>query len=413
VSEELYAGSPVAVLAAALGRPPGSGELGLVLARPGVGKTALLVHLALDTLLRDRQVLHVALTDTVDHARAHYDEVLRAVAGRAPGQGASEAMVVAERARMINSFHGRAFDPAAVRRTLEVMKENAQFSPDLIVVDGFDGDGLLAHVEALVALATDAGAALWASVRTEKPVPSRVWPHVRLAVRLTPDDRTVRLAVAHSSDDVQRLSLALDPTSMLVIDPDAIQARPEARYQPAECTLYSGGAKGAESAFGEAADRYGLHEVNFTFDGHLQERDRGRYVLSPRELASGDVSLTYVSKRLNRTYDDQGGLIRGVLQTLWHMVSRSQQVFMVGRIQDDGTVRGGTGWSVELARMWNRDLWVYDQDKVGWYHWEADQWVAGTPVISALHFTGTGTRMLNDDGQAAIDDLFERSFAQR
>ena len=30
----------------------------------------------------------------------------------------------------------------------------------------------------------------------------------------------------------------------------------------------SGGAPGAEAAFGEAAERYGVEEVNFTFDGH-------------------------------------------------------------------------------------------------------------------------------------------------
>lgn len=411
MADPAYAGSPVAALAAALDGQPGAGRLGLVLARAGVGKTPLLVHLALDTLLRDRQVLHVALRDTIDHVRAHYDEVLRAVAGRGPGQGANDAMVAAERARMTHSFAGRAFTIEAVRQSLTVLRENAQFEPELLVIDGFEVDGIVDHAEDLAALAAEQGVRIWASVRLEKPVPSTVWPHCVVALRLTPDGRTVRLSLAHAAGQVERLSLALDPTSLMVIDPDAVQARSAVRYQAAECTLYSGGAKGAEAVFGEAAARYGLHEVNFTFDGHLQERTVGQYVLSPGELASGDVSLSYVSKRLNRTYDDQGGLIRGVLQTLWHMVSRSQQVFVIGRIQDDGTVRGGTGWSVELARMWNRDLWAFDQDQGGWYHWQGDQWAASTPVITALHFTGTGTRYLNDVGRQAIVDLFDRSFA--
>ena len=118
-----------------------------------------------------------------------------------------------------------------------------------------------------------------------------------------------------------------------------------------------------------------------------------------------------MSKRLNRTYNDQGGLIRGVLQTLWHMVSRSQQVFVIGTIQADGTVKGGTGWSVELARTWSRDLWVFDQDRVGWYHWDGQAWATGVPTVSAVHLTGTGTRYLNDDGRAAIEELFVRSFS--
>ena len=125
----------------------------------------------------------------------------------------------------------------------------------------------------------------------------------------------------------------------------------------------------------------------------------------------GDVSLQYVSRKLHRTYNDQGGLIRGVLQTIWHMVSRSRQVFVVGAIQPDGTVVGGTGWAVELARAWSRELWVFDQEKRVWFGWDGATWSPGTPLIRHPHLCGTGTRYLDDAGRAAIDDLFARSFA--
>ena len=38
--------------------------------------------------------------------------------------------------------------------------------------------------------------------------------------------------------------------------------------KPADCILFSGGAPGAEAAFGACAERHGVEEVNFTFDGH-------------------------------------------------------------------------------------------------------------------------------------------------
>jgi hypothetical protein len=41
-----------------------------------------------------------------------------------------------------------------------------------------------------------------------------------------------------------------------------------------ECVLYSGGLKGAEAAFGATAERYGIEEVNFTFDGHRANAGR-------------------------------------------------------------------------------------------------------------------------------------------
>jgi len=45
--------------------------------------------------------------------------------------------------------------------------------------------------------------------------------------------------------------------------------------KPGDCILFSGGATGAESAFGACAERHGVEEVNFTFDGHTISRTRG------------------------------------------------------------------------------------------------------------------------------------------
>jgi|TARA_B110000263_G_scaffold231549_1_gene226923 hypothetical protein len=41
------------------------------------------------------------------------------------------------------------------------------------------------------------------------------------------------------------------------------------------------------------AERLGIEEVNFTFEGHSIARDRGVRVLNHEELKKGDVSLTY------------------------------------------------------------------------------------------------------------------------
>jgi hypothetical protein len=386
--------------------PPGS--VGLVVAPAGIGKSTLLVHLALRELLSGRGVLHVALVDTVEHARAHYDEVFRAVLARTrtllDGRDGADAQVVAERHRMIHSFSGRPFDADQVRRHLDLLAEAAQFSPALLAVDGFAPIDLERHLTSIAELARHQGAVAWVTVRADE-VPAAMAQRAGAVLKLHHDGPTVRLSLEGTDR-----SFTLDPSSLLEVSAEAVDASGSRALEPAACTLYSGGAKGSEAAFGEAAARWGVTEVGFTFDGHLQERSEGRYVLSPAELAAGDVSLQYVSKRLHRTYDDQGGLIRGVLQTLWHMVSRSQQVFVVGAIQPDGTVRGGTGWSVELARTWSRDLWVFDTERDAWHRWDGNRWVVGVPVIRSVHFTGTGTRKLPPSGREAIDELFERSF---
>jgi hypothetical protein len=184
--------------------------------------------------------------------------------------------------------------------------------------------------------------------------------------------------------------------------------------KPGDCILFSGGAPGAEAAFGECAEQHGVEEVNFTFDGHPMARARGVRVLNHEELEGGDVSLAYVSKLMHRRYSD-APTIRKVLQTLWYQVNHGQEIYVIGAILEDHTVRGGTGWGAEFAKLCNKPLFVFDQDKDSWFRWTGDEWepldrTAG-PTITHPHFTGTGTRRMRDNGKKAIEALFTRSFS--
>jgi len=176
-----------------------------------------------------------------------------------------------------------------------------------------------------------------------------------------------------------------------------------------EVTLYSGGARGTEAAFGEAAEAHGLKEVNFTFPGHHINRSTHMQTLSAEELTKSDVSLAEVSKRLGRDYSTRPW-IRQILQSIWHQVNNGYQVFVVGEILWDGTVKGGTGWAAELAKMYNRPLFVFDQIKETWFTWKNDTWVEEMPVIGHNTICGTGTRHINEAATQAITDLFARSF---
>jgi len=179
-----------------------------------------------------------------------------------------------------------------------------------------------------------------------------------------------------------------------------------------EFTLYSGSAAGTESCFGELAEQYNLGEVNFTFEGHSDCRTRGLKVLTPYELMKGDVSLTYLGKLMNRTYKDTP-LFRNVLRSIWHQINNGQQVFVVGWINEDQTVKGGTGWGAEFAKLCNKPLYVFDQEKGQWLEWAETAFVSceTPPRITQKDFTGTGTRQLDDAGRQAIEALFKRSFA--
>jgi hypothetical protein len=174
-------------------------------------------------------------------------------------------------------------------------------------------------------------------------------------------------------------------------------------------TLYSGGHKGTEAEFGKLAETWNMKEVNISFEGHNAERTRGVTVLSQEELKKGDISMEIVSKLMKRTYS-KTDKIRKVIQSIFHMVNNGYQVIAVGWIQADNTVKGGTGWGVELAKLFNRPINVYDQERKGWFGWEDGTWIEATPEITSDTFAGTGTRNLSDDGRQALHDLFVRSF---
>src|SRR6185295_983202 len=96
-----------------------------------------------------------------------------------------------------------------------------------------------------------------------------------------------------------------------------------------EGILFSGGAPGAEAAFGVIAEQRGIEEVNFTFEGHKIARHRGVRVLNHEELQAGDVSLEYVSRLMHRRFSD-APTIRRVLQTIWYQVNSGQEIYVVG-----------------------------------------------------------------------------------
>jgi len=120
-------------------------------------------------------------------------------------------------------------------------------------------------------------------------------------------------------------------------------------------TMFSGGHKGTEAEFGKLAEAWHMKEVNISFEGHDTERTRGILLLTREELQKGDISMEIVSKLMKRNYS-KTDKIRQVIQSIFHMVNSGYHVIAVGWIQADNTVKGGTGWGVELAKLFNRPL---------------------------------------------------------
>lgn len=173
--------------------------------------------------------------------------------------------------------------------------------------------------------------------------------------------------------------------------------------------LISGGHKGTEAMFGTLAEQWGIPETTLSFEGHRMAHKGVVEVLTDEELEKGTVSMSLVFERLGRRFA-RGKGIRRVIQSIFHIVRRGDSLFALGWIQSDGTVKGGTGWGVELAKFFNREAHVFDQDKESWFSWQGTEWVSSEPMLPEGTFSATGTRTVSAAGEKAIQDLFVRSY---
>jgi hypothetical protein len=430
--KEVNEQSPLRILEQSTHGGLGRGNLGVVMARAGVGKTAFLVHIALDDLMRDRKVFHVSLDTPVDHIRSWYDAVFQDLARATNLSDAAVTQEMIGRNRIIQAFtlHGHGagsneFSVEKLKSALDLLEQHAKFTPDVVLIDAYDwSKATPEELAALSSLAKQLNVELWMTALTHRhqigdAVPDKVPPpcdrfqqSISLVVFLQPVDKhlSVRLLKDHDSATVSDTHLILHPETMRLVDARAPHA-PAEDLPPAAHTLLSGGAIGAEAEFGACAERFGLKEENYSFEGHPVARTRGLRLLSDEELKDGDVSLAYVSATMHRPYH-QNPTLRKVLQSIWHQVNSSQEVFIIGVIQRDDTVKGGTGWAAELARHQQKSLHVYDQERRSWFTWNhtARTWQPSKPTITHSRFTGTGTRSLSEDGKAAIQELFSASF---
>ena len=424
-ADQVSDNSPIRILEGCCRGGLASGELGVVMARAGVGKTAFLVQVGLDAAMRKQSVLHVALGQDLEHVRSWYDALFDDLAHTTSLEDREQVRAMVTAHRVIQASADTDFGHERLD-DIVTLYHRAHFTPAVIIIDGFDWESgavveRAAELGALKLVAKRLKAVLWLSAQTHRDVtpahPTALTPPcaayaevIDLGVFLEPEGTHVgvRLVKDHEITPPADTSLQLHTDTMRLVVDGA--AETVITLPPRSFTLLSGGANGAEAAFGAAAERWGLSEVNFSFAGRNPTRRRGLVELSDAELERGSVSEAYITAQLHRSFPDAPSFQR-LLKSIWHQVSTAGEVFVIGEILDNDTVKGGTGWGAELAKHLRKRLYVYDQTKVQWFTWTTDRWTEVEALrIRRTRFTGTGTRFLTDAGRQAIEDLFERSY---
>lgn len=108
--------------------------MGLVMARAGLGKTAILVQFALDCMLLGNKVLHVSIGEGVDKTRAWYDDILSLLTDGEKIGSIPEIM----KNRMIMTFKESSFSKAKLEERLDDLVKQNIYKPECLIIDGYD-----------------------------------------------------------------------------------------------------------------------------------------------------------------------------------------------------------------------------------------------------------------------------------
>ena len=208
--------NPLQLIAKSLGAPLGPGELGTIMARAGVGKTACLTHIALEHLLGGRRVLHVCIDEMAEKIKLWYGEFLKNIVALHPEEDLTRLQQRIEPLRFILAYLHQTFTPGRLEQSLHNLREQAKFDPSIVILDGLDFDRLQrSAIEEIQRFAVQNAVAVWISARTHR--------HITVT-----NERGVPYP-CHEIDDLFRAILSLEP------EPDAIRVRVlkhDNRYQP-------------------------------------------------------------------------------------------------------------------------------------------------------------------------------------
>ncbi|MBW1705176.1 MAG: hypothetical protein JRJ86_08410 [Deltaproteobacteria bacterium] len=225
--------SPLKVLDKSSRKGLGPGNLAVLIARAGVGKTACLIRVAFDKLFRGEKLVHVSLEEGPEKVTSYYNvmysDLVRALDLK---DDHDEDRMLIERNRMILAYLNQSFEIERLRANLKNLAENLDFRPDVLIVDGLDFEKTERAVfEGLKKVAGEFEAEIWLSALSHRhitdvnergiPYPCRQLDDLfSLILQLQPEgsDIVLRLLKDHDNPTIPDTSVRLDPNTFLVSD---------------------------------------------------------------------------------------------------------------------------------------------------------------------------------------------------
>lgn len=223
--------SPVKILQKSSRKRLGPGNLGVLIARAGVGKTAFLINIALEKIHRKEKVVHISLEEGPDKIRSYYN-VIYSDLEKTLDLYDDEYRIRIDGDRMILAYLNQSFEIGRLHANLKNLKDNLDFRPDALIMDGLDFETAERKIfEDLKEIAGEFQTEIWLSALshrhiTEKnergiPYPCHELDDMfSLIIQLRPEQSGIFLQLLkdHDNPTIRDISIKVAPTTLLVLD---------------------------------------------------------------------------------------------------------------------------------------------------------------------------------------------------
>ena len=232
VKDELVQRSPVRVFMNSIHGGLGPGELGIIASPSGIGKTSVLVQIALDKLLQGKKVIHISFTRHTDHVLTWYENIFNEFIKKKNLENEQDVKDEIVKNRVLMKFTQGVITGEQILKSIKALVKDGGFNAELLIVDGLDFSAAgKDQIAAAKSFAAEMGISVWYSctirddkvVSAKKNIPLVIKDYIDLfAVVIVLDPKPDHIALTVSKDrdasSLEHLALKLDPKTLLIME---------------------------------------------------------------------------------------------------------------------------------------------------------------------------------------------------
>ncbi len=200
-----------------------AGEIGLITAKKGLGKTSVLVQFGMDALLADKQLVHVSFDQHSSNVISWYASVFNEIAKRKNINNASELKDEIMRDRTILNFNPENFTLQKLISTVNAMKE-AGIKVSALVIDNVNIKSVTeADIKTVADFAAKEQITVWLtsteeSAELKNTAPANILASLSAVLHLESKNGSVSLSILKLRDKTPDSALKLDSKTLLITD---------------------------------------------------------------------------------------------------------------------------------------------------------------------------------------------------